>query len=49
MTGSTLGKLARLLSCYLKFETFLLLHSFWHINKFTSTKFQNEKVFSSSE
>ena len=27
----------------------LLLYSFWHINKFISTKFQNKKVFSSSE
>ena len=30
-----------------KFETFLLLHSFWH--KFTSTKSQNEEEFSRSE
>ena len=49
MTGSHLGQLVRLLSRYLKFETFLLLHSFWHIDKFTSRKFENKKVFSSRE
>ena len=41
-----ISKIFELLS---KVETFLLLHSFWHIDKFTSTKFRNKKVFSSGE
>ena len=48
-TGSPLAQLERFLSCYLKFEAFLLLHSFWRINKFTSIKFLNKKVFSLSK